>query len=182
MALGAGICIGTTRSKADFEELLLAEKDASERRLLEVQAQQSEALREARDETARFRATMERENAERRSELQRQERRLQQKEETLERKIDALEQRERKFAQREKSLDQLRDDIEQLKHLQQKELERVAHLSEDQAQEMLLERIETQVRSEAARRARAIEEEAREQAESRAREIITLAIQRCASD
>src|SRR5437867_13012289 len=132
MALGAGIYIGTTRNKAHFEELLLAEKDASERRLLEVQAQQSEALREARDETARFRSTMERENAERRSELQRQERRLQQKEETLERKIEALEQREHKFAARERSLEKAREEVEGMKSRQLSELERIAQLTEEQ--------------------------------------------------
>jgi ribonuclease Y len=139
-------------------------------------------LREARDETARLRATMERENSERRTELQRQERRLQQKEETLERKIDALEQRERKLTGRERSLDQTREELENLKRQQSVELERIAHLTEEQAKELLLTRIENQVHAEAAHRIRMIEEQAREEADARAREIITLAIQRCASD
>ncbi len=97
VALYAGYLIGRMRDKASFAERLRAEKEASEQRLLEVQIQQSEALREAREETARFRTTIEREHHERRTELQRQERRLQQKEETLERKVDAFEQRERKL-------------------------------------------------------------------------------------
>ncbi|MGH2479560.1 MAG: Rnase Y domain-containing protein, partial [Ktedonobacteraceae bacterium] len=159
-----------------------AEKETSEKRLLELQVQQSEALREARDETARLRSSMERENTERRSELQRQERRLQQKEETLERKIDAMEQRERKNTLRERAVEQLREEIEKLKNQQYAELQRVAQMSEEQARELLLEHIESQVRVDAARRARMIEEAAREEAEGRAREIITLAIQRCASD
>jgi len=125
---------------------------------------------------------MERENSERRIELQRQERRLQQKEETLERKIDALEQRERKLAGRERSLDQTREELEGLKQKQAVELQRVARLTEEQARELLLTRIENQVRAEAAHRVRMIEEQAREEADARAREIITLAIQRCASD
>ncbi|HEY6407247.1 MAG TPA: Rnase Y domain-containing protein, partial [Ktedonobacteraceae bacterium] len=80
MALRAGYQYGREQNKARYEELLLAEKEASERKLMEIQTQQRDALHEARDETARFRATIERENAERRSELQRQERRMQQKE------------------------------------------------------------------------------------------------------
>jgi ribonucrease Y len=182
VALRTGTNLGMERNKREFEERLRAEREISEKRLLELQVQQSESLREARDETARLRSSIERENTERRSELQRQERRLQQKEETLERKTDALEQRERKFSQRERALEQLREEVEGIKRQQQNELERVAQMSEEQAREVLLARVESQVRVEAGKRARAIEEAAREEAESRAREIITLAIQRCASD
>ena len=182
VALYAGFLIGRMRDKASFEERLRAEKETSEQRLLEAQAQQREALHEARDETARFRTTIEREHSERRAELQRQERRLQQKEETLERKIDAFEQRERKLAARERSLEQAREELEGIKRQQIIELERVAQLTEEQARELLLSRIENQVRAEAAQRVRMIEEQAREEADARAREIITLAIQRCASD
>jgi ribonucrease Y len=182
VALYAGYLIGTTRNKQHFAERLQNEKEASEQKLLELQAQQREALREARDETARFRAALERDNAERRSELQRQERRLQQREETLERKIDALEQRERKLAGRERSLEQAQEELAVVKQEQLRELERIAQLTGEQAKEILLTRIENQVHEEAARRIRAIEEEAREEADARAREIITLAIQRCASD
>jgi len=182
IALSAGYLIGTTRNKQHFAERLQNEKEASEQKLLELQVQQREALREARDETARFRAALERDNAERRSELQRQERRLQQKEETLERKIDALEQRERKLAGRERSLEQAQEELVVVKQEQLRELERIAQLTGEQAKEILLTRIENQVHEEAARRIRAIEEEAREEADARAREIITLAIQRCASD
>ncbi|HEV2581478.1 MAG TPA: ribonuclease Y [Ktedonobacteraceae bacterium] len=182
VALYAGILLGTARNKQHFAEQIRAEKETSEQRLLELQAQQREALHEAREESAQFRVSIERDFAERRTELQRQERRLQQKEESFDRKIETFEQRERKLMGRERSLDQARDEIEAIKQEHLKELERIAQLSEEQAQEMLLERIEHRVRTEAARRIRAIEEEAREEADARAREIITLAIQRCASD
>jgi ribonuclease Y len=182
VALAAGYFIGTARNKQHFEERLRVEKETSEQKLMDLQSQQREALREARDETARFRAAMERDNSERRTELQRQERRLQQKEESLERKIEALEQRERKLVGRERSLEQAQEELEVVRREQLKELERVSHMTEEQAKEVLLTRIENEVRSEAARRIRAIEEEAREEADARAREIITLAIQRCASD
>ncbi len=182
VALIAGYLIGTARHKQHFEERLRVEKEASEQKFVELQLQQREALHEARDETARFRSALERDNADRRAELQRQERRLQQKEESLERKIEALEQREHKLAGRERSITQAQEELEVIKREQLKELERVSQLTEEQAREVLLTRIENQVRDEAARRIRAIEEEVREEADARAREIITLAIQRCASD
>src|SRR5207253_1767946 len=108
--------------------------------------------------------------------------RLQQKEESLDRKIEGFEQRERKLTGRERAIEQAREEVEEIKREHLKELERIAQLNEEQAKEMLLERIEDRVRTEAARRIRAIEEQAREEADARAREIITLAIQRCASD
>src|SRR5207244_12416341 len=84
--LYAGYLIGASRNKQEFSERLRVEKEMSEQRLMELQLQQHEALHEAREETARFRAALEHDNAERRAELQRQERRLEQKEEALERK------------------------------------------------------------------------------------------------
>lgn len=182
IALWIGYQLGSSNKKGKFEEQLRLQKELSEQRLLEIQAQQHEALRDAREESARIRDTIERENTERRSEIQRQERRLQQKEEALERKIDLLEQRDRKLVSKERSLDQAQDELEALKIRQLQELERVAQMSEEQARNLLLTSIEDQVRGEAARRVRLIEEQAREEADARAREIITLAIQRCASD
>jgi ribonuclease Y len=182
IALSVGFYLGSIRNKAKFAEDLRAQKDTSEQRLLEVQEAQRQALRETRDETAQFRATIEHEQAERRTELQRQERRLQQKEENYDRKIDALELRDRKLNAKERHLDQMREELEKLKHQQLNELERVAQLTEEQAKALLLARIESQARNDAAQRVRMIEEQAREEGEARAREIITLAIQRCASD
>ncbi len=182
VALVAGYFIGRARNKERFETSLRQLKEVSEQRLLAVQDEQREALREAREETASIRSAIEKENAERRVELQRQERRIQQKEETLERKMDALEQRERKLNTKERTIDQLREETEEVKRSQLAEMERIAQMTEEQAQELLLARIESFVRAEAAQRIRRIEEQAREEADTRAREIITLAIQRCASD
>jgi ribonucrease Y len=172
IALYAGYLIGATRNKEQFAERLRVEKETSEQRLLELQLQQREALHEARDETARFRSAMERDNAERRAELQRQERRLQQREEAFDRKTESFEQRERKLAARERSVEQRSEELEALKQEHLKEIERIAQMSEEQAREVLLERIENRVRGEAARRIRMIEEQAREEADARAREII----------
>lgn len=182
VALVAGYLYGRARNKERFEVSLRQLKEVSEQRLLAAQEEQREALREAREETARIRAAIEKENAERRVELQRQERRIQQKEETLERKLEALELRERKLSAKERAVEQVREEVEEIKQKQLNELERIAQMTEEQAQELLLARIENFVRAEAAQRIRRIEEQAREEADTRAREIITLAIQRCASD
>ncbi len=182
VALAAGYLYGRARNKERFEANLRQLNEASEQQLLIAQKEQREALREAREETARIRSAIEKENAERRVELQRQERRIQQKEETLERKLEALEQRERKLIAKERAVDQIREEAEEVKRAQLSELERIAQMTEEQAQELLLARIENFVRVEAAQRVRRIEEQAREEADARAREIITLAIQRCASD
>lgn len=182
IALFVGFYLGSTRNKAKYAEGLRAQKEANEHRLLEAQEAQRQALRETRYETAQFRSTIEHEYAERRSELQRLEHRIQQKEENYDRKIEVLEQRDRKLNARERNLDQLQDELEKAKQQQFSELERVAQLTQEQAKALLIARIESQAKADAAQRMRMIEEQAREEGEARAREIITLAIQRCASD
>ncbi len=182
LALVIGFYLGRTRNQLQAEKQLSLLKAESESRLVELQDQQREALREARDETARFRATIEKENAERREELLRQEKRLQQKEENLERKIDSLEAKDQKVQVREREIEQLQLEALQMKQQQFQELERISGLSQDQAKDLLLQLIEDSVHHEAAIRARTIEETARENAENYAREVITLAIQRYAAD
>jgi ribonuclease Y len=182
ISLFLGLYIGALRGRSRYTDLIRQEKEAHELRLLEAQEHQRDALREANEETAKFRATIEAENRERRAELKRQEQRLIQKEDALDRKTETLERRDRKFAEKERQIDQLRDEIEAIKRLQAAELQRIAGLTADEAKALLIADIEEQARRDAARRVHDIEAAAREDAEQRAREIITLAIQRCASD
>jgi ribonuclease Y len=154
----------------------------AERIEAEAQARKNEILLEANNEALKLRNAVEAEARERRRELQQVERRLQQKEENLDRKLEALERRERSLAAREKELEARHAEIDQIVQRQLQELERISHLSREDARTLLLERIEQEVRVEAARRARAIEAEAREQAEETARRIITTAIQRLAAE
>jgi len=163
------------------EELKAAERSA-EQVLAEAKAKQREVLLEAKDSALKIRAAAEVEVRDRRADLQRQERRLQQKEENLDRKVDACERRERSIAQKEKEIEALRTEIERLKRDQVKELERVANLSVDEAKNVLLQSIESEIREEAARKVREIELAAKEEADRRAREIIATAVQRCASE
>ena len=122
------------------------------------------------------------EGRERRSELQQLERRLLQKEESLDRKSEALEKREAALQRREKETEHLRAEIEATLEAQRQELERLSGLTAEQARELILKTVEDEVRHETAVMIREIEAEAKEEAEKRARNIISLAIQRTAAD
>jgi ribonucrease Y len=166
----------------NYEERLRQLREDGERRLVDLQTQQREALREAKEETARIRSTLETENRERRTEIKAQEQRLQQKEASLDRKMDDLERRERLLAQRDQELSEHKQQLEALRQQRLAELERVGHMSAEEARQNVIAEVVDGARRDAARMAREIEAQARETAEARAREIITLAIQRCASD
>jgi ribonuclease Y len=165
-----------------YEERLRQLKEENERRLVELQTQQRDALRESREETARIRSTLELENRERRQEIKRQEQRQQQKEEALDRKTEDFERRERLLVQRDQELTAHKLELEQLKQDKLAELERVGHMTAEEARQAVIAEVVEVARRDAARQAREIEARAQEEAEARAREIITLAIQRCASD
>ncbi|GAC1450483.1 MAG: ribonuclease Y [Ktedonobacterales bacterium] len=170
------------RVQLDYEERLRQIKEDGERRLVDLQTQQREALHEAKEETARIRSTLETENRERRQEIKRLEQRLQQKEENLDRKTENLEQRERHLTTREQELNEQRTQVDQLRHQRLAELERIGQFSAEEARQAVIAEVAETARRDAARQAREIEARAHEEAEAKAREIITLAIQRCASD
>jgi ribonuclease Y len=148
----------------------------------EVEAQKKEAVLEAREEGHRLRKEIEKENRERRQELQRMERRLNQRDESLERRTDSLEKRERGTEQKEKEVARLREMAEQERDRWREELERVAGLSAEEARRQLLAEAEKEARHEAAMLLEQIEEETKREGDRKAREIISLAIQRCAVD
>lgn len=160
---------------------MLAQTNA-EKMIAEAAARRNEMLLEAKDEALRIRQSAEAEHRERRAELQRQERRLQQKDETLDRRTESAERRERALVTKEKELETLRIEIEEVKVRQFQELERVSGLTREVARDEILRLVEEEVRVDAAKRAREIEQQAKEEAERKARNIVTLAVQRCAAD
>ncbi len=178
----AGFFYGQQTAEKRQSDRMLRQKDEAEARLLEIQQQQRDALRESKEETARIRSSLEAEARERRSEMKTQEQRLRQKEETLDHKTESIEKRERELGQRQSQMDLLKTQLEELRVQRVSELERVSRLSQQEAREELIAAVEDLARRDAAQRAREIEAQAREDAETKAREIITLAIQRCASD
>jgi ribonuclease Y len=176
---GVIVYLWTQRHQA--EQMLKATENA-DARLVTLQDEQRTALLEARDESAKIRAQLETEARERRQELKAQQQRLAQKEEDYDRKLDQLEKRERQVSQRVGELDQQKAALEEVRAQRLTELQRVAQMTIEEARaEVILAAQETAQRD-AARAAREIEARAREEAEVKAREIVTLAIQRCASD
>ncbi len=137
---------------------------------------------QARIEAEKIRAAADNEYRERRLEVQRQENRLLSKTENLERKLEGVAQRERQLQNKEKSLDTLRAQIEEAKNKQVKQLEIISSMSTNDAKEVLLQRMETEIKEEAARRMREWEVKLKEEADIRAQDILAQTIQRSASD
>lgn len=148
----------------------------------EAEAKQRESVVEAKDEAFKLKREAEREIREQRAELQRLERRLVQREENLERKLEGFEKRERHQAEDEQRVNQLKEEAERLRRDQESELQRIAGLSVEEARSQLLAAVEGNTRSEAAQLIRRIENEARDDGDRRARDILALAIQRCAAE
>ena len=147
-----------------------------------IEAKKKESLMEAKDEIHRLRSDMERENKERRNDLQRQERRLVQKEENLDRKIEAFEKKEENLTVKESKLNAAQEKVDALYQRQLQELERLSGLSSEDAKQELLAAVRDDVQHDTAVMIKEMEQRAKEEADKKARDIIALAIQRCAAD
>ena len=141
-----------------------------------------EMMVEAKEEIHRMRTEAEREAKERRNDLQRQERRLVQKEENLDRKIESFERKEEKLASKEQRLNASQEKVDALCAQQEAELERISGLTSDEAKKELLASLAEDVKVESAMMIKEMEQQAKDEADKKARDIISLAIQRCAAD
>jgi len=141
-----------------------------------------EMLLEAKDEIHRSRTEHDKEVKERRAELSKQERRLQQKEESLDKKTDAFERKEEELARRMNEVAQAQAQAEEVKKQHLATLEQISGLTQDQAKQFLLDSVEQEVRHETAMKIKEIEQDLKDNAEEKAREILSIAIQRCAAD
>jgi ribonucrease Y len=148
----------------------------------EADTKAQKILLEAREQAVEQRSAAEREAREVRAQTQQYERRLHQKEENLERRIEELARRERDIGERERTLDELRAQLEEANLAQFRELERVANMTRQEAQGVLMSQVEQDLRNEVARKVREAELQARDESEKRARAIVTEAIQRVAAD
>lgn len=147
-----------------------------------AEARKKELVLEGKEEIHKLRNDAERENKERRNELQRLERRLLQKEEHLDKKLDSLEKKEEGLLHKEEDMDKMQARIEALHGEKLAELERISGMTYEDAKELLLHNVESEVKYETAQLIKNLEEEAKSEAETKAREIISLAIQHCAAD
>lgn len=137
---------------------------------------------EAKEEILRFRTEAEKDNKERRVELQKLERRLIQKEENMDRKIEGLEKKDASLEKKHQVLDTETQKINKLIETQTTELERISKLTYEDAKQELLAMVRSEVKHETAMIIKDLEQQAKEESDKKAREIISLAIQRCAAD
>jgi ribonucrease Y len=157
-------------------------EEQAQRIVAEAETRAKELELAAKEEQVRMRNDMESELGRRRTELERIEERLQNRLDSAERRLEQTENRERNLNRRESELEQRESRIGAIEQEWTTELQRVAQMTEDEAQKVLLERVEADSRQEMVRTIREVEAEALEQADRRAREIVTLAIERTASE
>lgn len=177
-----GFVLWVIPAKRRIDEQLGEARRLREQTEKEIETKRREILVEAKDEAHKIRAEVERENRDKRADIQRLERRLTQKEEVLDRRLENLEGKERSLTAKEQEAEKLRQDATDLIQQQREELQRVSGLSAEEAKTLLLKMIEDETKHEAARLIRDIENQAKEEADKKARNIISLAIQRCAVD
>jgi ribonuclease Y len=162
-------------------QIRIAERKAA-RIVVEAGNESKGVLHEAREEAKRVKEASEGEYRERRSELQRQENRLTQKGESLERKLEGVEQRERNMAGKEKEIESIRAQLGELKDRQLKQLELISGMSSAEAKQNLIEAMEVEMQKESSRRLREWEAKLKEEADEKAQDILSRAIQRGASE
>ncbi len=165
-------------AKRLYDDAVRKAEDYKKEKVLEAK----EEILKAKAENDRERAENEREMRERRNEIQKNERRLIQREETLDKKASNLETREETLNNKLADLTRKETELDELKAKQLTELERVAGLDREQAKQLVIERVQKEAFHDAAAQVREIETQAKEEGEKKARNIIALAIQKCAAD
>ena len=146
------------------------------------ETKKKEALLEAKEDIHRLRQELDRDTKERRSELQRQERRVVQKEENLDRKLESVEKKEEALTRKEVRLDKSQAAIDEMHEQQKAELERISSLTAEEARTMLMAEAEEELKHEKAMKIKEYEQQTKDEADKKAREILSIAIQRCAAD
>ena len=147
-----------------------------------AEAKKKESLLEIKEESIKNKNDLERESKERRSELQRYEKRVLSKEEALDKRSEAIEKREASFTAKEEQLKQREKKVDELSQQRVQELERISGLTSEQAKEYLLKTVEEDVKHDTAKMTKEMEAQAKEEADKKAKECVVTAIQRCAAD
>ena len=181
-----GFAAGTIYRKKVAEREISSAEDEAKRIINEAiknaESKKREALVEAKEEIHKNRSEFEREEKLRRSEVQKQERRLQQKEEALDRKTDALEKKNETLSSKIAAVEAQQAEVALVKKSQLEMLEKISGFTVEEAKAYLIENIKNDVTHEMAMKVKEVEAQYKEEADNRAREIITTAIQRCAAD
>ena len=186
ISLIVGIWGGITYRK-NVSEAKIQKTETLVKTMLDDAQRKAEALKkemvlEAKEEVLRLRNEFEKETRDRRTETQRTERRLQQREESLDKKLDTLVSKEDALQDKQRELDVLQESLTDLREKQLRELEKISGLTVEEARELLIESIQNDAKHDAVALVRDIEAKAKDEAEKKARNIISLAIQRYAAD
>ncbi|PWM45304.1 MAG: ribonuclease Y [Clostridiales bacterium] len=184
--LAVGLAVGIIYRKRISEATIgSAEQKAKEivnDAIKVAETKQKEALLEAKEDIHRSRSEAEKEIRDRRNEVQRLEKRIIQKEEILDKRAEQYEKKENVLSDKIKGVEQLQAEIEEVKKGERAVLERISGMTADQARAYLLSTLENELNHEQAVMIKEFESRAKEEADQKAKEIVSLAIQRCASD
>ncbi|GER65697.1 ribonuclease Y [Weizmannia acidilactici] len=193
LVLIVGVVVGYFIRRSIYEAKIAAAKNTADQIVGDAKREadrlKKEALLEAKDENHKLRTDVERELRERRNELQRQENRLLQKEENLDRKDESLDKRESMLEKKEDSLnlrqqhiEEMESKLEEMVKKQESELERISGLNREQAKAIIIEKLEKELSHDLALMVKEAETRAKEEADKKAKNILSLAIQRCAAE
>lgn len=186
IAIIAGLALGFVLNRYLIQDRSSRTREDAERIVQDAERQaetlKKEALLEARDEVLRMKQEAEAEAKERRKEVTALENRLAQREEGVDRRVEALDKREHQLSSQQGQLAKREADLEELIREEKERLERLAGMTADEAKELLLSRIQDDVKREAATYIREAETHARDEADKKARNIVGIAIQRVAAD
>ena len=147
-----------------------------------AETKKREALLEVKEESIKTKNELDKEIKDRRSEIQRNERRVEQKEFNLDKKLEAIERREQSFAAKEEEIKRQKAEVAKLNEERIQELERISGLTSEQAKEYLLKTVEEDVKLDTAKLIKEMEHQAKEEAGKKAKEYVVNAIQKCAAD
>lgn len=184
-----GYFIRKSLAEAKISSAEALAKQTVEEAKREAEASRKEAVLEAKDEAHRLRMDAEKEVRDRRNEMSKQENRILQKEEvldrkseTLDKKEESLETREENLSKRQHEIDELNSKVEELVKEQKAELERISGFSKDEARDIIMETMEKELVHEKAVLIKDSVTKAKEEADKKAKEILSTSIQRCAAD
>ncbi|KEI10413.1 ribonuclease Y [Clostridium botulinum C] len=173
--------------RKNISQAKIAEAEVKSKQIIidaerDAEAKKKEAILEAKEEVHKIRNDFEKESRERRNEIQRLERRIIQREELLDKKSEAIESKEEALNKKQQDINEKETSIDELYEKQRQELERLSNLSSDEARDLLLEETKKEIKHDLAIMIKDMENKAKEEADKKAKEIISTAIQRCAAD
>ncbi len=189
VGLGLGVFVTKSRHEKEINGAQNSATGIIESAKKEAETLKKEALLEAKEENQKYRSEIESELKESKLDLKSQENRILQREQVLDRKDDSLEKRERsledkegRLSEKQQLIDEREKEVENLIDGQQQELERIAALSRDDAKELIMKSTEEELNHELTIMVKEAEQRAKEEADRKAKNLLSLAIQRCAAD